>query len=57
MLFLNLVNLTNKLYGGGYFTNSVGIKSCNKQDQNLTYRCAFRGLRTYNLFHLFSLPT
>ena len=27
-----------------------------KQDRNLTYRCALRGLRIYNLFNLFSLP-
>ena len=26
-----------------------------KQDWNSTYRCAFRGLRVYNLFNLFSL--
>ena len=27
-----------------------------KQDRNSTYRWAFRGLRIYNLFNLFSLP-
>ena len=27
-----------------------------KQDQNLTYRCTFGGLRIYNLFNLSSLP-
>ena len=32
-----------------------GLRRYPRQDQNLTYRCAFRGLTIYNLFNIFIL--